>query len=129
MNDALKTAGFALAAAAIAFVMRSAGREAGKAVALAAGMMLFYSAITRFSQVTAALQSLSRQAGMGNDSLQLLLKMLGMAYVSEFAVQSCRDAGEEGLAMKAALCGKMLLLTQLIPLIGEISRFTLALTA
>ena len=127
MSEALRIAGFSAAAAMLCFTLRAANRQAGAAAAMAAGLMLFFSAISQLSAVTETMQSLSRQAGVGDETMKLLLKLIAMAYVTEFSAQACRDAGEEGLASKAALCGKMLLMAQTLPLISEISRLTLAL--
>lgn len=127
MSQTLRMAGFAAAAAMIAFTLRSAHREAGTAVALAAGMMLFFTALTQLSGAVETLRMLSQKAGVGQETVALLIKLVGMAYVTEFAAQACRDAGEEGLAGKAALCGKLLLMAQTLPLIVEISELTLAL--
>ena len=128
MSGALRLAGFVLAAALFAFTLRAAHKAAGAAVALAAGVMLFFFAATQLAPAVEALQSLAQRAGIGADTSALLLKLTGMAYVTEFAVQACRDAGEEGLAEKAALCGKMLLFSQTLPLIVEIGELTLSLT-
>lgn len=128
MSGALRLAGFVLAAALFAFTLRAAHKAAGTAVALAAGVMLFFFAATQMAPAVEALQSLAQRAGIGADTAALLLKLTGMAYVTEFAVQACRDAGEEGLAEKAALCGKMLLFAQTLPLIVEIGELTLSLT-
>ena len=107
--------------------MKSRGDWAGAAVALAAGLMLFFWAVSQVSAAVETLRSLSRQAGMGDGTLTLLLKLLAMAYAAEFAVQACQDAGEAGLAAKAALCGKVLLTVQTLPLILEIGQLTLSL--
>lgn len=128
MSGALRLAGFVLAAALFAFTLRAAHKAAGAAVALAAGVMLFFFAATQLAPAVEALQSLAQRAGIGADTAALLLKLTGVAYVTEFAVQACRDAGEEGLAEKAALCGKMLLFAQTLPLIVEIGELTLSLT-
>ena len=128
MSGALRLAGFVLAAALFAFTLRAAHKAAGAAVALAAGVMLVFFAATQLAPAVEALQSLAQRAGIGADTAALLLKLTGMAYVTEFAVQACRDAGEEGLAEKAALCGKMLLFAQTLPLIVEIGELTLSLT-
>ena len=128
MSGALRLAGFVLAAALFAFTLRAAHKAAGAAVALAAGVMLFFFAATQLAPAVEALQSLAQRAGIGADTAALLLKLTGMAYVTEFTVQACRDAGEEGLAEKAALCGKMLLFAQTLPLIVEIGELTLSLT-
>ena len=128
MSEALRVAGFSAAAAMLCFTLRAANRQAGAAVAMAAGLMLFFSAVTQLSAVTETMNSLSRQAGLGDGTMKLLLKLVAMAYITEFSAQACRDAGEEGLASKAALCGKMLLMVQTLPLISEIGQLTLALT-
>lgn len=127
MTDVLRLAGFTVLSALAAFALRSAHRPSGVAVALAAGMILFGVAISRMQEAAEAVAALSRKAGVGQESARLLIKLVGMAYVAEFAVQSCRDAGEEGLAMKAALCGKMLLLAQTLPLVVEIGEMALSL--
>ena len=127
MTESLRAAGFAAAAAMICFTLRSAHRQAGEAVAVAAGLMLLFSAMTQAAAAMEAMNDLSRMAGLGQDAVALLLKLVAMAYITEFSAQACRDAGEEGLAGKAALCGKMLLLAQTLPLITEIGKTTLAL--
>ena len=127
MTEALRIAGFSAAAAMLCFTLRAANRQTGAAAAMAAGLMLFFAAVSQLSMVTETMQSLSRQAGVGDETMRLLLKLIAMAYITEFSAQACRDAGEEGLASKASLCGKMLLMAQTLPLISEISRLTLAL--
>ena len=127
MTETLRMAGFAAAAAMLSFTLRAAHRQAGAAAAMAAGLMLFFFALTSMAPVVEALKALSERAGVGRQTLTLLLKLVAMAYVTEFAVQACRDAGEDGLAGKAALCGKMLLMAQTLPLITEIGELTLNL--
>ena len=127
MTEALRIAGFSAAAAMLCFTLRAANRQAGAAAAMAAGLMLFFAAVSQLSMVTETMQSLSRQAGVGDETMRLLLKLIAMAYITEFSAQACRDAGEEGLAGKTALCGKLLLLAQTLPLITEIGELTLSL--
>ena len=124
MSEMLKTAAFAMLAAIGAFLLKSMDKQAGTAVALAAGVMLLLTAFSRFAPAVETLTGLSRRTGVDGETAGRLLKMVGVAYVAEFACQTCRDAGEEGLARKTALCGKMLLLTQTLPLLGQIADLT-----
>lgn len=128
MTEALRTAGFAVLAAMLCFSLRAAHRQAGAAAAIAAGLMLLFSAVTQLSFAVDTLRDLSNRAGIGDGTVTLLLKLTAMAYITEFSAQACRDAGEEGLALKAGLCGKLLLLAQTLPLIAEIGELTLKLT-
>ena len=79
MSGALRLAGFVLAAALFAFTLRAAHKAAGAAVALAAGVMLFFFAATQLAPAVEALQSLAQRAGIGADTAALLLKLTGMA--------------------------------------------------
>jgi stage III sporulation protein AD len=82
--------------------------------------MLLSAAVTQIAPVVQALQDFSREAGLQSDTIALLLRLISMAYLTEFSVQACRDAGEDGLAQKAALAGKILLAAQTVPLITAI---------
>ena len=90
--------------------------------------MLLFTAVTQLSLAADALRSLSQKAGVGEATAETLFKLTAMAYVTEASSHICRDAGEEGLAVKAALCGKMLLMAQTLPLVVEIGEMTLSLT-
>lgn len=125
MTDAVRFAGFAVAAALTAGLLRILRREMGAAAALAAGLMLFAAALSYIAPAAEEMISLSRRAGMQDETAVMLLKMIGIAYLTEFTAELCRDAGEAGLGAKAAFCGKMLLLSQTVPLILEIGEMTL----
>ena len=123
MDETLRMAGFAVTAALVCFALRAAHRQSGAAAAIAAGLMLLFFAVTQLSAAAEVMQAVSRKTGLGDGTVTLLLKLTAMAYVTEFSAQLCRDAGEEGLAMKAALCGKLLLMAQIL----SCSRFHFAL--
>ena len=129
MTEALRYAGFAVTAAMLCFALRSAHRQAGAAAAVAGGLMLFFAAISRLAPAVEALRILGEKTGVADGTLTLLLKLTAVAYVTELSAQLCRDAGEEGLAVKAALCGKMLLMAQTLPLILKIGDMTLSLVS
>lgn len=111
---------FALISALCALMVHAHQKQAGQMVSLCAGMMLLSAAVTQITPVVQALQDFSREAGLQSDTIALLLRLISMAYLTEFSVQACRDAGEEGLAQKTALAGKILLAAQTVPLITDI---------
>lgn len=127
MSASLRVAGFAVMAALLAMTLRAAHERAGAAVAIAAGLMLAVAAVEKLSPVAGLLEELSRKAGVGKDTVGLLIRLVGMAYLTEFSFQICRDAGEEGIGAKAALCGKALILLETLPLLREIGEMALSL--
>jgi stage III sporulation protein AD len=52
--------------------------------------------------------------------LSALLKIIGIAYIAEFGTQVCRDAGENALAFKVELAGKVMILILAVPIISTI---------
>lgn len=129
MSEMLRLCAFAVTAALGAFLLKAVRHEAGAAVALAAGVMLCGAVMSGLAPAVEAAAGLSKQAGVPGETVGRMLRLVGIAYVAEFACQTCRDAGEEGLARKTALCGKLLLLAQTLPLIQRIAEVTQELIA
>lgn len=121
MNTLWKICAFALISALCALLVHAHQKAAGRMVSLCAGLMLLTFAVSQLSPVVQALQNFSREAGLKSDTIALLLQMIAMAYLTEFSAQACRDAGEEGLALKTALAGKIVLAAQTMPLIAQIA--------
>ena len=113
--DVMKMAGLSVFAAVAAVILRRLRPEMGMAVSLAAGIMLLALAAPLLSEVVGGLSALAKQGGVGDTYLQQLLKIAGISLLTDFAAQTCRDAGEDGLAMKAELAGRVMLLTLALP--------------
>ncbi|EGL16712.1 stage III sporulation protein AD [Paenibacillus sp. HGF7] len=52
--------------------------------------------------------------------LKTILKIIGIAYIAEFGAQIVRDAGQESIASKIELSGKILIMVMAIPIITVI---------
>ena len=53
---------------------------------------------------------------MNLEYLKLIVKIVGLAYLAGFGAQICKDAGENGIAAKIELAGKIFILTMGIPI-------------
>ena len=127
MTNLVKLLGLILLAALCAMLVMASNREAGKAVRLCASVMLMALLLQQLQPVVQALQAFSRKAGLESGTLSLLMKLMAMAYLTEFAAQACRDAGEESMAQKASLAGKVLLAAQTVPLVSRIGEMAFSL--
>ena len=123
--EILQIAGLGVAAALMAMVIRGSRPEMASLLAMAAGALLFFLAVSRLQAVVAVMQSLTQKAGLQEEYLKVLLKVVGVAYVAEFAAQTCRDAGEESLAAKVEMCGKVLVLAMASPIIVSLVELVL----
>ncbi len=63
------------------------------------------------------LRDLANQGGVAPDYLGTVLRIVGVAYLTEFGAQVARDAGEGAVASKVELGGKVLVLTMALPIL------------
>lgn len=113
--DVLRMAGMSMASAVAVILLRRMRPEMGLTAALAAGILLLTMAMPMVAQVIGGITSIAQAGGVKISYLTQLLKVAGISLLMDFAAQTCRDAGEEGLAMKTELAGRVMLLTLALP--------------
>lgn len=126
--NALQLAGFAVCAAAIALVMRKLRPEAATALVIGAGTMTTLALIPQLSQIVTGILSLAEAGGVRDEYLSQLMKVGGISLLSDFAAQTCRDAGEEGLAAKIELAGRIMLVSLALPVMCTLLEQILSLS-
>ena len=58
-----------------------------------------------------------RRKRRGSGTAILVLKVIGIAYLTQFGAQLCADAGEGTVAAKIELAGKILMMTAAAPVL------------
>ncbi len=66
------------------------------------------------------IEKIALQANVNMVYLETILKIIGIAYIAEFASQITKDAGQGSLASKIELSGKVLILAMAIPILTVI---------
>ena len=66
------------------------------------------------------IQSIAGKANINSQFLSLLIKITGIAFLSEFAVSICRDSGEGAIASKIELGSKIIIISMSIPIISSL---------
>lgn len=113
--SAVQLAGFAVCAAAMALVMRKLRPEAATALVIAAGALAVLMILPQLGQIVSGVMALASTGGVQEGYMTSLLKIGGISLLVDFAAQTCRDAQEDGLAMKVELAGRVMLITLALP--------------
>lgn len=114
-------------AAFTALTLKKMNMEMSLMVSLTAGLILLTIAIVRLSGIVTVLSDLAAAASVNSGYLQTLLKIIGISTLAQFAAQTCRDTGEEGLAQKVEFASKAILLSLLAPIVVSIVEVILEL--
>ena len=96
-------------------------------VGLAAGIIIIFIIAEPVKNVFYVLYELSHESGVNSAYLSIVIKVIGIAYISEFAVQLSQDAGESSIAGKIELAGKILIMAVSAPIIVSLTDIVLRL--
>jgi len=125
--DVMLIVGFGVASALLAMTLRQSRPEMAALVSIAAGLVLFAQLAGKLSGVVRVMQGLGELAAVPNGMLWLLLRVVGVSYLTEFGAQLCRDAGEGSIAAKVELGGRLLVLALCVPVMLALLQMMLEL--
>ncbi len=66
------------------------------------------------------IEKLAVNANVNLIYVETILKIIGIAYIAEFAAQLTKDAGQGAIAAKVELAGKILILAMAVPILTVI---------
>lgn len=118
--SAWQIAGFAVCAAALALTMRRIHPEAAPVLVIAAGALTALMALPQLAKIIDGVNMLAASGGVQDAYMTPLLKVAGISLLMDFAAQTCRDAGEDGLAMKVELAGRVMLIALALPVMDTL---------
>ena len=112
---AAQIAGFAVCAAALALILRRLRPESATVLVIAASALAGLMILPQLAQIVDGVVSLAKSGGVQDGYIAQLLKISGISLLMDFAAQTCRDAGEDGLALKVELAGRVMLIALSLP--------------
>lgn len=86
-------------------------------VSLVTGIVIFSLILDKVEYVVETLSNLSRNTNIEFTYFSTILKIIGIAYIVEFGAQISRDSGEEAIASKIELAGKVIMMVLAMPII------------
>ena len=120
MELMLKIAAGAVTAALCAVMLRKNGPEFASVVMLAAGIWILTMAARALGETVDALSRLARIARLENELVQPVVKVVGLSVITRVAGESCRGAGEAGIAAFVEVSGVFLALASAVPLVNAV---------
>ncbi len=117
--------GVALAGVVLVNILRRERPEFAVLVSLAAGAVLFLLILPQLAQAIRLIDELAALSQVHVLYIDVVLRIIGIAYLAEFAAQVSRDAGEGAPAQKVELGGKILILVLAVPIVGALVHLVL----
>lgn len=118
--DIIKIIGVGLIALIILVIIRQYKPEFAMYVSIIAGAIIIFLVLDKITGIITLLSNLSKKTGMNAEYLGILLKITGIAILTEFAVSICKDAGESAIASKVDFGGKIIVISMSIPIVSAL---------
>lgn len=116
----IKIIGIGLVALIIIILLKQYKPEFAIYISLLAGVLILLLVMDQLTEIISLLQSLASKASINSTFLALLLKITGIAFLAEFAVNVCKDAGEGAIASKIEIGSKIIIIAMSIPIISSL---------
>ncbi|MBE6082588.1 MULTISPECIES: stage III sporulation protein AD [Tissierellales] len=114
--DIFRIVGIGLIATVIIVVLKGIRPEYALLVSVATGIIIFSMVIDKLFNVVQVLSNLAQRANVDFAYFTTILKIIGISYVVEFGAQISKDAGEENIANKIELGGKVIIMVISMPI-------------
>ena len=106
-----------IVSAVLALTLKKQDQMFALLISIAAAVVIFVMILPHISSVLEVLRGIAARVQTSVPYADVMIKIIGIAYMAEFGAQLCADAGESAIAGKIELAGKILILTVSSPII------------
>jgi len=106
----------AIVATVMSIILKQYKPEYSMFISIAAGIAMLIVVMAYVSPIFDTIRMLLSRVEQSGEIMAILLKSLGICYLTQIACDSCKDAGETAIAAKLELAGKVAILILALPL-------------
>ena len=127
MDEVIKIIGIGLISLIIIIIIKQYKPEFAIYISIVAGVLIHFLIMDKLEGIINLLKTISSKSGINNQFLELLLKITGIAFLTEFAINLCKDSGENAIASKIEIGSKVIIVSMSIPIISSLLEVILKL--
>ena len=114
----VKVAVIGLAGALLAVLVRNYKSEYGSYVILGIAVLIFGLICTQLKSIISAINIFAEYVNIERKYITILIKMLGITYVAEFATAICKDLGYQSVSAQIEMFARLTLFAISIPVVS-----------
>lgn len=113
----IKIAVIGVAAVLTALMFKKGKEEYALYIVIAACILIVLSAIGRFDVILDAVNKLQSYVNINKAYVEVLVKIIGITYVTEISASLCRDSGYQSIGEQIEMAGKLTILAISMPIL------------
>lgn len=107
--------------------IRPKNGEIALMLGIACSVIILLSILTQASAIIDTVNNIIAVSQISTSYIVILLKVIGICLLTEFAVNTCKDAGVQSIANNVSLAGKIMVTVTALPLYADILNTVLSL--
>lgn len=115
-----KIVGFGILASIIAVILKEQTKEISLIVIIASTIMLLFVSLNYIKPIVSLITNIVSTSSIDNAYIVVILKIIGISYMIEFGKDICLDAGQNAIANKMEIAGKVIIVSLSLPIIASI---------
>lgn len=117
----------ALITAVSAFILKNNKSELVPLCITAGGIIMFLYAFDYLTESVEFIKSFTQNAGIDNDIIRIIFKIIGIGFLVELTASSIKDLGFDSVAEKLILCGKIIIFVVAVPILSSTYKIIVSL--
>ncbi len=113
----IQMAGVGVVGTLLALQFKNGKNEYAIYTVIAVSLVLFYGMKDKLESIQETVSTINSMVNINTDYISILLKMIGITYVAEFATGICKDAGYQTIANQIEIFTKLTILTFSMPVL------------
>ena len=118
--DILRVIGIALVTTFAVIILKPTKPELAAIVSIAGGVIVLLMFVDAMGTVLNGFHAIVQRSGIRSEVFAALLRIIGIGFLTEFASGICADAGNNAMAQKVSLAGKVIILVLALPIIDNL---------
>ena len=118
--EIIRIIGIGLIALIIIIMLKQYRPEYAIFISILTGILILFLVMDRLTGIVNLIQTIQDKSSVNIQFITLLIKITGIAFLSEFAVSICKDSGEAAIASKIELGSKIIIISMSIPIISSL---------
>ena len=125
--ELFKIVGIGLITCIACLIVRQVKPDVASIIMIAGGVVILLMVVDYVAQIFDVFKVIIDKTGLNSNLFSIVLKIVGVGYLTEFAANICSDTGCNSLADKILLAGKILILVMSLPIVTNIVEIVVGL--
>lgn len=117
--DIFKVICIGLTGGILAVILKQYKNEYALLLGLATAALILFMTLDTVESAIGQIRLITERSGVDMRYFTAVMKVVGVAYITQFGAQLLRDGGENAIAMKVELAGKVFILGLTMPIITD----------